>query len=152
MIPVALITNLLYKLAFHGHVAGAYENEEGHIVCDLTIADGNVFYWWPPENSSLGPNPRQKLNADTHRWTFDPNGGSGTRVAPAELYGTNGEFSRIDERFVTKKYRHFWQLQIDPSRPYDMAKCGPPAGGLFNVSHCQAYRALLSKLLARAFG
>ncbi|TLS22845.1 uncharacterized protein PpBr36_06146 [Pyricularia pennisetigena] len=119
--------------AFHGHVAGAYEDDKGHIVCDLTVADGNVFYWWPPENSSSGPNTRQKLNADTHRWIFDPDSKSGTCVVPAELYGTNGEFSRIDERFVAKKYRHFWQLQIDSSRPYDMAKCGPPAGGLFNV-------------------
>jgi carotenoid cleavage dioxygenase-like enzyme len=48
-------------------------------------------------------------------------------------YGINGEFSRIDDRFVTKKYTHFWQCQIDPSRPYDIEKCGPPAGGLFNV-------------------
>lgn len=51
---------------------------------------------------------------------------------PAEEWSINGEFSRIDDRWVTKKYNHFWQVQVDPSKPYDFAKCGPPAGGLFN--------------------
>ncbi|EJT79457.1 carotenoid oxygenase [Gaeumannomyces tritici R3-111a-1] len=120
--------------AFHGHVTGAYENEDGHIVCDLTVAyGGNVFFWWPPEGSPSTGNVRQKLSSDTVRWIFDPNSPSGTRVEPAKRYGTNGEFSRVDDRWVTRKYRHFWQLQIDPSRPYNIAKCGPPAGGLFNV-------------------
>ncbi|KAH7159475.1 carotenoid oxygenase [Dactylonectria estremocensis] len=122
---------------FHGHVAGAYEDENGHIVCDLTVADGNVFFWWPPEN--LGPHisqaagARQKLVSDTFRWVFDPKSPTATRVKPFRLYGINGEFSRIDDRFVTKYYKHFWQLQMDSTRPYDIAKCGPPAGGLWNV-------------------
>jgi hypothetical protein len=33
---------------------------------------------------------------------------------------------------VTKKYNHFWQAKVDPTQPYDFAKCGSPAGGLFN--------------------
>ena len=44
----------------------------------------------------------------------------------------SGEFSRINNQFVTKKYNHFWQLRVDPTREYDFAACGPPAGGLFN--------------------
>ena len=40
--------------------------------------------------------------------------------------------SRIDDRFVTKDYNNFWQIRIDPTREYDFAACGPPAGGLFN--------------------
>lgn len=44
--------------------------------------------------------------------------------------------SRIDDRFITKKYNHFWQLAVDPTKPYDFEKCGPPAGGLFNsIAH-----------------
>ncbi len=29
------------------------------------------------------------------------------------------EFSRIDDRWVTKPYRHFWQAVVDPTKPYD---------------------------------
>ncbi|KAF4469114.1 carotenoid oxygenase [Fusarium albosuccineum] len=123
---------------FHGHIAGAYEDENGHIVCDLTVADGNVFFWWPPDNGADGAHAlqakaRQKLISDTFRWVFDPTSKTNTRVTPFKKYGTNGEFSRIDDRFTTKRYSHFWQLQMDPTRPYDIAKCGPPAGGLWNV-------------------
>ncbi|KAJ5998977.1 hypothetical protein N7451_006787 [Penicillium sp. IBT 35674x] len=119
--------------AFHGHVAGCYENEQGHIVFDLTVADGNVFFFFPPENqqsSNLGA--RNRLESVTHRWVFDPKQESGSWVKPEILWNTSGEFSRIDDRFVTKKYNHFWQAKIDPTREYDAAKCGSPAGGLFN--------------------
>jgi len=55
------------------------------------------------------------------------------RVQPHKVFGINGEFSRIDDRLLTKPYNHFWQCNIDTDKPYDFAKCGPPAGGLFNV-------------------
>jgi len=66
------------------------------------------------------------------RWVLDPKAKTHTRIQPSVVWPINGEFSRIDDRFTTKKYRHFWQAMVDPSRPYDFAKCGPPAGGLFN--------------------
>jgi carotenoid cleavage dioxygenase len=115
--------------AFHGHVAGCYENEEGHVVVDLTVADGNVFFWFPPEGQ---PPKRDNLSSPTCRWVLDPKAKTNTRIEPALVWPINGEFSRIDDRFTTKKYKHFWQARVDPSRPYDFAKCGPPAGGLFN--------------------
>jgi carotenoid cleavage dioxygenase len=31
---------------FQGHVAGAYETEDGQVIVDLTVADGNVFYFF----------------------------------------------------------------------------------------------------------
>ncbi|KAH6711459.1 9-cis-epoxycarotenoid dioxygenase-like protein [Leptodontidium sp. MPI-SDFR-AT-0119] len=118
---------------FHGHVAGCYENSDGHIVFDLTIASDNVFFFFPPLNTPPSTLPqRNKLTSPTYRWIFDPSSPNNTRVTPAEVFDINGEFSRIDDRFVTKKYNHFWQVQIDPSKPYDFQKCGPPAGGLFN--------------------
>jgi carotenoid cleavage dioxygenase-like enzyme len=121
-------------LIWTGHIAGCYENEAGHIVHDLTVADGNVFFFFPEDGQEpVPPNKRSQLNSPTTRWIFDPSAPSGTRVKPAEVWDTNGEFSRIDDRWVTKKYNHFWQLCIDPSKPYDFAKCGPPAGGLFNT-------------------
>ncbi|KAI1367780.1 carotenoid oxygenase [Xylaria arbuscula] len=121
---------------FHGHVAGCYENEEGQVVFDLTVADGNVFFWFPPEGESPDFNQRARLSSPTCRWIFDPKAKNGTRVKPFLQWSTNGEFSRIDDRVVTKKYTHFWQLRVDPTQPYDFAKCGPPAGGLFN---CMAH-------------
>lgn len=37
---------------------------------------------------------------------------------------------------MTKKYTHFWQAKIDANREYDAARCGSPAGGLFNcIAH-----------------
>ncbi|KAK4221724.1 putative carotenoid oxygenase protein [Podospora fimiseda] len=137
--------------AFHGHVAGCYELSSGEIVFDLTVADGNVFFFFPPDETktpSDGVAKRNKLSSPTMRWIFDPKAKRSVihtpeagdadiwvadeRVKPAVVWLTNGEFSRIDDRYVTKPYRHFWQAVVDPSRPYDFAKCGPPAGGLFN--------------------
>ncbi|KAK7987992.1 Non-specific lipid-transfer protein [Apiospora arundinis] len=118
---------------FHGHVAGCYENDEGKVVLDLTVADGNVFFFFPPEGEQeTGVKQRNRLSSPTTRWLFDPQAPTGTRVTPALTWPTNGEFSRIDDRVVTKRYRQFWQARIDPTKPYDFAKCGPPAGGLFN--------------------
>ncbi|VTT79111.1 unnamed protein product [Fusarium fujikuroi] len=119
--------------AFHGHVAGCYENEDGNIVFDLTVADGNVFFFFPPEDTPAGTvAKRNRLNSPTKRWVFNPKSPSGTRVQASEEWDTSGEFSRIDDRFVTKRYNHFWQAKIDGSREYNAAKCGSPAGGLFN--------------------
>ena len=103
---------------------------------DLTIASDNVFFFFPPESPTPTPTTllqRNKLVSDTYRWIFDPETPTNTRVQPARIFGINGEFSRIDDRVLTKPYNHFWQCNIDPTRPYDFAKCGPPAGGLFNV-------------------
>lgn len=140
------------KKGFHGHVAGCYELPSGEIVFDLTVADGNVFFFFPPDEN-ITPEAdrlakRQQLTSPMVRWIFDPKAKKSAirtpaagdadvwvadeRVTPALTWLTNGEFSRIDDRFVTKPYRHFWQAVVDPSRPYDFAKCGPPAGGLFN--------------------
>ncbi|KAI1807873.1 carotenoid oxygenase [Daldinia bambusicola] len=121
---------------FHGHVAGCFEDASGHIVFDLTVADGNVFFWFPPDGAKPDMSGRQRLSSPTCRWVFDPSAASGTRVEPSVEWPTNGEFSRIDDRVVTKPYTHFWQLRVDPERPYDFARCGPPAGGLFN---CMAH-------------
>ncbi|PVH98426.1 carotenoid oxygenase [Periconia macrospinosa] len=123
---------------FHGHIAGAYEDSTGKIIVDLTVATSNVFYWFPPDNVPTSPTPttlpqRNALSSDTHRWSIDPTLPTHTRITPTKLYGINGEFSRIDDRLVTRPYRHFWQCIIDPTRPYNFSACGPPAGGLFNV-------------------
>ena len=132
-------------------MAGCYELPSGEIVFDLTVADGNVFFFFPPDDNITPPDgvaKRNRLSSPTVRWIFDPKAKKSAirtaaagdadvwvadeRVKPALTWLTNGEFSRIDDRVTTKPYRHFWQAVVDPTRPYDFAKCGPPAGGLFN--------------------
>ncbi|KAH8886952.1 carotenoid oxygenase [Thozetella sp. PMI_491] len=119
--------------AFHGHVAGCYELPSGEVAFDLTVADGNVFFFFPPDGLQDGElSKRNKLSSPTMRWILDPKAKTNTRIKPSLVWSTNGEFSRIDDRFVTKPYKHFWQAVVDPTKPYDFQKCGSPAGGLFN--------------------
>ncbi|KAJ6114902.1 hypothetical protein N7486_000680 [Penicillium sp. IBT 16267x] len=132
MIPRVPRSKSRAENAFHGHVAGCYENEQGHIMFDFTVADGNVFFFPPENQKSSNLVGRNQLESITHRWGFDPKQASGSWVKPEVLWNTSGEFSRIDDRYVTKKYNHFWQAKIDPTREYDAGKCGSPAGGLFN--------------------
>jgi carotenoid cleavage dioxygenase-like enzyme len=99
---------------------------------DLTVADGNVFFWFPPDGDTEHVPKPGKLSSPTCRWVLDPKAPNNTRITPSVVWPINGEFSRIDDRWTTKKYTHFWQAKVDSSRPYDFAKCGPPAGGLFN--------------------
>ncbi|KZO94314.1 putative carotenoid cleavage dioxygenase [Calocera viscosa TUFC12733] len=117
--------------AFHGHVANAYENEEGKIVIDLTVADGNVFFFFPEDESKVVKGP-PRFNSPMHRWVFDPKAPNGTRYKPHELYDTQGEFARSDDRYLGQPYENFFLCVIDPTKPYNFQKCGPPAGGLFN--------------------
>lgn len=107
----------------------------------MTVADGNVFFFFPREDTPAGTIPqRNKLQSETCRWVLDPKAPrdpnnptyARDRVKPTESWNTGGEFSRIDDRFLTKHYQHFWQCRIDPTKDYDFAACGPPAGGLFN--------------------
>lgn len=98
-------------------MAGCYENADGHVVFDLTVADGNVFFFFPAENEApQPPGKRNALKSPLTRWVFDPKAPSGTRVTPFETFDTNGEFSRIDDRWVTKKYNHVWAAKVDPSK------------------------------------
>jgi carotenoid cleavage dioxygenase len=129
--PLSFLT--LYK-AFQGHTISCYETPDGKVVFDLTVADGNVFFWWPSPDTPAGTvAKRNKLQNKTTRWIFDPAAPTSTWVDPVEERADSGEFSRIDDRFVTMKYNHYWQAVIDGERPYDFKKCGSPAGGLFNT-------------------
>lgn len=84
---------------------------------DLTVADGNVFFFFPPDGQApQPPSKRNALKSPLTRWVFDPTAPTGTRVQPYEVFDTNGEFSRIDDRWVTKEYVHVWAAKVDPSQ------------------------------------
>lgn len=101
------------------------------------MADGNIFFFFPPDNQDAGSVAhRNAIQSPTTRWVFDPKALSGTFVRPNKVWETSGEFSRMDDRYVGRKYNHFWQAVVDLSREYDAKTCGSPAGGLFNcVGH-----------------
>ncbi|GME44301.1 putative carotenoid oxygenase protein [Neofusicoccum parvum] len=122
------------KTGFHGHVANAYE-EGGKIVFDIGVADGNVFWFFPPEDQEAGKiAQRNKLYSPMTRWVFDPEQlKDGDWVEPERECDFSCEFTRIDDRFQGKDYTQYWTLQVDVSRPYNFEKCGGPGGGLFNV-------------------
>ena len=42
------------------------------------------------------------------RWKFNPKDKTNTRYKPYTTMNTSGEFARIDDRFVTKYYKHEW--------------------------------------------
>ncbi|CAI4217748.1 unnamed protein product [Parascedosporium putredinis] len=109
------------KNAFQGHTVSCYETPDGEVVFDLTIADGNVFFWWPSVDTPAGTvAKRNKLHNSTTRWIFDPQAPNNSWVDPVEERTEfSGEFSRIDDRFTTYKYNHYWQAIIDGSKPYD---------------------------------
>jgi len=131
--------------AFQGHTVSCYETQTPggggglsntvKIVFDLTIADGNVFFWWPPVDTPPGTvSTRNKLQNSTTRWVLDPAAQTNSWIDPVEERREfSGEFSRIDDRFTAVKYNHYWQAVIDGAKPYNAAKCGSPAGGLFNT-------------------
>lgn len=122
-------------IAFQGHTANCYEDEEGKIIFDLSIANGNVFFFFPPADAPAGTvAKRNRLQNKTTRWRFDPALPSGSWVDPADEVDTfSGEFSRVDDRFVGIRYQHYWQAVIDGTKPYNHERCGSPAGGLFNT-------------------
>lgn len=122
------------KNAFQGHTVSCYEQPDGKVVFDLTVASDNVFFFFPPVSHPAGTvAKRNKIKNSTTRWAIDPALPTDSWIEPFEEVDTfSGEFSRIDDRYVCEKYNHYWQAVIDAEKPYDFQKCGSPAGGLFN--------------------
>jgi carotenoid cleavage dioxygenase len=122
---------------FQGHIINAHETNDGKIMLDINVADGNTFYFFrisflyeltiaaPGEE----PQPKRLRSAYT-RWIFDPCDPTETVYKPFEEHPIIGEFSRVDDRFVGKPYNHFFACVIDPTKPFDAEKAGPLSGGI----------------------
>lgn len=131
------ITWLRSDNCFQGHVAGGYE-DQGKLIFDLSMADGNVFFWFPEEGKPPAPPGPGSLKSPMTRYVFEVDGQGRVkspekRISPAFSCQTSVEFARIDDRYQGKAYNHFWSLGMDESRPYDFPRCGPPPGGMFNL-------------------
>jgi carotenoid cleavage dioxygenase len=77
LLPSKTALGMLTCEGFHGHIAGSYEDEEGKLVVDLTVASDNVFFFFPPDTpandgTASTLQQRNKLVSDTYRWVFDP--------------------------------------------------------------------------------
>lgn len=122
------------KNCFQGHVAGTYERD-GKLIFDLSMADGNVFHWFPEDGVDIdSQQPPNKFHSPMSRYVFDlSNLASNHMIQPSLTEGMMAEFSRIDDRYNGKYYTKYWILDYDPTKEYDFAKVGPPPGGLWNT-------------------
>ncbi|CAI4213575.1 unnamed protein product [Parascedosporium putredinis] len=119
------------KNCFQGHIAGSYQTDNNRLVLDLSMANDNVFWWFPPDGQAA---QRKPTTSPMSRYIFDLAKLSSTKVIePSETVHEIVEFARIDDRFLGKPYRYFWAVSADPSKPYDMERCGPPITGVWNT-------------------
>ena len=74
----------------------------------------------------------RKLQSAMTRWKLDPRQKTETYVKPFKAIEISGEFARIDDRFVTKYYKHFFFCIRDGTKFFDAEKCAAPRLGFFN--------------------
>ena len=82
------------------HVANAYEDDGGKVICDSAVYE--TMFAEGPE----GPNGKA---AGFERWTIDPAGG---KVQRATIDAAPQEFPRPDERFFGSDYRYAWSVGL----------------------------------------
>lgn len=72
--------------------------------------------------------PKNNGKPESHyvRWKFDPNA-TDFHVEPTELVNLDGEMPKVDDRFLTKKYRYIFLSISDPNAEYS------PVGGTYNA-------------------
>ncbi|KAM6504578.1 hypothetical protein FSOLCH5_015320 [Fusarium solani] len=117
--------------AFPGHTANAYEDSDGDLLVDLTIASDNAFDFFPDKD---GVKPDMtKLQSLLKRFTINPHSDV-AELPPAKIMlDVNSEFSRIDDRFATRRYRHVFNILMDPTLGTDYpAVMATNPGAFFN--------------------
>lgn len=75
---------------------------------------------------SSKPKDDAKPESNYVRWKFDPNA-TDFHVEPTELVNLDGEMPKVDDRFLTKKYRYIFLSISDPNAEYS------PIGGTYNA-------------------
>ena len=64
-------------LGFVGHVANAFESEEGQVEISIAFSKLNVFFWWS-EKEGKGAAAKQP-QVICSKWTIDPSSGKSSR-------------------------------------------------------------------------
>lgn len=112
---------------------------------DLSIPSENAFDFFPEKD---GTKPDMtKLQAPLKRFTINPHSDV-AELPPAKiLLDISNELSRIDDRFATRRYRHVFNILMDPSLQTDypaVMKANP--GAFFNgIGHLDLETGKLEK-------
>ncbi|KAI8183777.1 Lignostilbene-alpha,beta-dioxygenase isozyme I [Colletotrichum sp. SAR 10_75] len=87
------------------HTGGAWESEDGSkVFLETSRVHDNGFPFFPTDDGRL---PAPDAASDYVRWTLDLSQPSDTQVAdPKIILDLPAEFPRLDERFLSKPYKH----------------------------------------------
>ncbi|KAF2659041.1 carotenoid oxygenase [Lophiostoma macrostomum CBS 122681] len=92
-----------WKHCMNIHTAGAWEGDNGEIYLESTRVHGNVFPFFPGVDGKEGIG---EAAADFVRWKIDPTQPSDSWLPdPEMILDLPSEFPRIDERFMSEKYK-----------------------------------------------
>ena len=111
---------------FVGHVANAFENEDGRIEISMGFSRVNVFFWWPDKDGK-GPAPEQ-ISSDLMKWTIDPKA-TDLKLPDGELLAKGSlEFPRIDDRHAMIRHSKTFFSTFQPQL-VDFPFVAPRMGG-----------------------
>ena len=113
---------------FAGHVANAYEDENGHIELQMAYSTGNVFFWWPDKDGK-GPKPGE-VECALVRWKIDYHSNELDLGKPNIMVAEDMEFPRIDDRLATLRHSKVLFNVMDKAAGTDMRSIGPVLGGM----------------------
>jgi carotenoid cleavage dioxygenase-like enzyme len=95
------------------HTANAWE-DGNTLVMDAPIASGNTWPWFKDVDGAAF-----KMNGFTLRRIRIDLGAAGEAVREEQLFAQDvSSFTRIDERFLTRRNRFVWVQYADPERPF----------------------------------
>lgn len=95
----------------------------------MTFASDNAFDFFPDIN---GVKPdMSKLKSPLKRFTINPFSNETELPPPQILLSAMGEFSRIDDRYATRPYKHVFNILMDPTLPTDFPAVMKASPGTF---------------------
>ncbi len=114
---------------FASHVMNAF-NQGSLIHFDTPAAPGNMFPFFPDINGA----PFDPVNAEARmtRWTIDMTSNDDGFQA-RHLTDLVGEFPRIDDRFMGRRYRQGYILSQDKSKPFEAGGAKSATGMVMNT-------------------
>ncbi|THV45118.1 hypothetical protein BGAL_0528g00060 [Botrytis galanthina] len=112
---------------FAGHVANAFEDENGNIVLSMAYSIKNVFFWWADKNGDA-PIPGE-AQCDFVSFNIDYKSSDLDLKEPTKMVEEDMEFPRIDDRYVSVSFTKVLFNVMDPAAGTDMKVIGPNLGG-----------------------